>query len=90
MATGINANPWNISMDKDFNERFETYRQQFIKVHGISLTKSEFGRFIFETWEKRYLDLIVEIEKKTDELNTLIEKDTKELNSLTPGLSKVG
>lgn len=71
MATGANANPWNISMDNDFNERFEEYRLKFKKVQGITLTKSEFGRFMFEFWEKEYLTLITEIEKNTEKLNDM-------------------
>ncbi len=73
MATGANANPWNISMDNEFNERFENYRQHFIKVNG-ALTKSEFARGIFEAWEKRYLELLTEIEENTLELESLIPK----------------
>ena len=73
MTTGANANPWNISMDNEFNDRFETYRQHFIKANG-GMTKSQFARFIFESWEKRYLELLTEIEENTLELDAITPK----------------
>ncbi len=74
--SAYNANPWNISMTDDFHERFDGYRLHFKIVHGITLTKSEFARFLFESWEKRYLELVEEIEKNTEEFNDLTPGDS--------------
>jgi hypothetical protein len=59
---------WNITMDRKMDKRFHQYRRKYEKEANRQITKAEFGRIIFDFWEKmNELDPEKEIERHMNE-----------------------
>jgi len=76
---------WNITMDRKMQNRFDNYRKEFEKQTGAPVSKAEFGRFIFEFWEKSIEHHFVKIERHKEE----IEKHEQEIDVIKK-LSRAG
>lgn len=68
---------WSLSMSQDFSDRFDAYIEQLNKQNNTNLGRAEFGRFVFEAWEKRYLKLMETIKQQTEELEDLTPTKNK-------------
>jgi hypothetical protein len=62
---------WNITLDKEMIERFDEYRQSFKAKSGNTMSKAEFGRYMFEYWETEYLKNLQKLEDYKNEMDRL-------------------
>lgn len=78
MSKRVDTQFWNIPMERETLESFDEYRKQFKSSTGKTMSKAEFGRFMFDFWEKSYMANLEEIQKCEEN----IEKLHQEMNEI--------